>query len=272
MHKYQQAIKWTVYTLLLINFAFYIYEDWSRALHVLTPDSTFLDWTAEFATSIDESAWFFLLFMFELETYVLEDKTLAGWVAHTIHSIRIVCYLLLAHTIFAFTDTISDLQPTIAVENATSLCDMSEDDVSYVYNLEYTDVDAMSCGGLSSATEYYKVADDPVVSDMAGLKLERQHAWADLAEAIIWLLIIAAIELTVRLQSHGTTSGPVIINATRIKYILYALLIAIGVWWASLGHWLYFWDELVWIGGFAAIEMNMSEWRDEIDEEKGVTA
>ncbi len=37
-----------------------------------------------------------------------------------------------------------------------------------------------------------------------------------------------------------------------------------GVYWATLSHWLYFWDELVWIGGFAAIEMNVSEWRDEL--------
>ncbi len=26
----------------------------------------------------------------------------------------------------------------------------------------------------------------------------------------------------------------------------------------------YLWDELVWIGGFAAIEMNVSQWRDEL--------
>jgi len=46
--------------------------------------------------------------------------------------------------------------------------------------------------------------------------------------------------------------------------LLYASLIALGVYWATLSHWLYLWDELVWIGGFAAIEMNLSEWRDEI--------
>jgi len=272
MHKYQQAIKWTVYTLLLINFTFYIYEDWSRALHILTPDSTFLDWTAEFATSIDESAWFFLLFMFELETYVLEDKTLAGWVEHTIHGVRIVCYVMLAHTLFAFTDTIADLQPAVAVEDVSSLCDMTDADVSYVYNLEYTNIDAESCGGLSTATEFFWVAEDPVVTDMAGLELERDLAWVDLAEAVVWLIIIAAIELVVRLQNHGITSGRAIVAANRTKYFLYSALIAMGVYWAWLGHWLYLWDELVWIGGFAAIEMNVSEWRDEINEEQGVTA
>ena len=30
----QQAIKWMVYTLLIINFVFYIFEDWNRAVLV----------------------------------------------------------------------------------------------------------------------------------------------------------------------------------------------------------------------------------------------
>jgi hypothetical protein len=272
MHKFQQAIKWVVYTLLIINFVFYIFEDWNRALHTLTATSTVLDWTIEFATSIDEAAWFFLLFMFELETYILEDKTLKGWVAHSIRGIRIVCYVMLAHTVFAMTDTIMDLQPTVAVENVSSLCDMTDAEVSYVYNLEYTEIDAASCGGLSTASQFFWIADDPLVTDMAGLELERDLAWADLAEVLAWLIIIAAIELVVRLQSRGITGGTVIIAANKTKYFMYASLIAMGVYWAWLGHWLYLWDELVWIGGFAAIEMNMSEWRDEINEEQGVTA
>ena len=82
LRKIQQAVKWTVYILLIINFVFYIFEDWNRAIHVLHAGSTILDWTEEFATSIDESAWFMLLFMFELETYVLGDKDWKGWIAH----------------------------------------------------------------------------------------------------------------------------------------------------------------------------------------------
>ena len=70
--KIQQIIKWTVYSPLIVNFLFYIAEDWGRAIHTLGPESTFLDWTSEFATSIDELGWFLLLFMFELETYVIE--------------------------------------------------------------------------------------------------------------------------------------------------------------------------------------------------------
>jgi hypothetical protein len=264
LHKIQQTVKWTVYTLLIINFVFYIFEDWSRALHTLDAGSTLLDWTGEFATSIDESAWFLLLFMFELETYILEDKDWKGWVAHTVRGIRLFCFVMIAHTIFVFSFTIIDLHPTVAVEDVSSLCEMTDADVSFVYNLEYTEVDEQTCESLSTATRFYWVADDPVISDIDGLDLERDLAWADLIEAVVWLLILLAIEIVVRMQDRGITGGALISILNRIKLLLYLMLIALGVYWASLSHWLYLWDELVWIGGFAAIEMNVSEWRNEL--------
>lgn len=264
MHKLQQAIKWTVYTLLIINFLFYVFEDWNRALHTLRPESGFLDWTNEFATSLDESAWFILLFMFELETYVLEDEHWTGWVAHTVRGARLICFAIIAHTVFAFTDTVIDYEKTVPVENVTNLCEMAEDDVSYVYNLEYTKVTKESCASLSSATRFFRLGDDPLVTDRDGLILERRLAWADLIEAVVWLAILLAIEIVVRLQGRGVTGGRLITLLTRLKLLLYLTLILIGVYWASLSHWLYLWDELVWIGGFAAIEMNVAEWRQEL--------
>ncbi len=270
MHKIQQTVKWIVYALLIVNFVFYIFEDWNRALHTLDTGSTFLDWTGEFATSIDESAWFLLLFMFELETYVVEDENWKGWVAHTVRGIRLACYAMIAHTIYAFTITVINLQPTMAVENVSNLCDMADDGVSFVYNLDYTDVNDQTCGTLSNASQFYWVADDPVVTDMAGLRLERDLAWVDLVEAVVWLMILFAIEMVVRLQERGITSSALISAANRAKLFLYLSLIAMGVYWAALSHWLYLWDEIVWILGFAAIEMNISEWRNELQDEPEV--
>ena len=263
-HKIQQAVKWTVYILLIINFVFYVFEDWNRAVHTLHAGSTFLDWTGEFATSIDESAWFLLLFMFELETYVLADEDWKGWVAHTVRGVRLFCYALLAHTVYAFTVVVINMQPTIAVEGISDLCSMIDADVSYVYNLEYTEVTDQTCANLSAASQFYWVANDPVVSDLAGLNLERDLAWSDLIEVLVWLLVLLMIEVVVRLQSRGISGGTLISTVNAIKIFLYATLIALGIYWATLSHWLYFWDELVWIGGFAAIELNVSQWRDEL--------
>jgi len=266
LHQIQQAVKWTVYALLIINFVYYLFEDWNRAVHTLDAGSSFLDWTGEFATSIDESAWFLLLFMFELETYVIEDESWTGWVAHTVRGIRLLCYVMIAHTIYAFAITVVNLQPTVAVEDVSNLCDMVDDDVSYVYNLEYTTINEQSCAKLSAESWFYWLADDPIVSDMPGLNLERRLAWVDLAEAVIWLLILFTIEIVVRMQSRGLSGGALLSTANRTKTFLYLSLIAIGIYWASLSHWLYLWDELVWIGGFAAIEMNVTEWRNELRE------
>ena len=271
VHVIQQAIKWAVYTLLIINWIYYIFEDANIAAHTLHAGSTFLDWTGEFATSIDESAWFLLLFMYELETYIVDDQSFKGWLAHTIRGIRFFCFVLIAHTIYAFMIVVTELQPTVAVEDASSLCDIVNADVSYVYNLEYTEVNDQTCSDLSSETQFYWLADDPIVSDMAGLELERDLAVADLAEAVIWLLILISIETAVRLQDRGVTGGPLLSTANAASKIMYLSLIAIGIYWANLSHWLYLWDELVWILGFVAIEMNISQWHDELIDESAKT-
>ncbi len=264
LHKLQQAIKWTVYTLLLINFGYYIAEDWNRALHTLGPDAGLVDWAGEFATSIDEAGWFLLLFMFELETYILEDETWTGWTARFVHGVRMVCYLMLGHTIYAYLIAATSLQATVPVEGVTDLCQLADSGTAFVFNLEYTEIAEPVCSELSRADRFYWVEQGTVVSDAAGVALERELAWVDLAEATIWLLVVLAIEIVIRLQNKDIVEGLLITVAKRSQYVLYGALFLIAAYWATLSHWLYAWDEFVWIAGFAAIEMNLSEWRQDI--------
>ena len=265
-HKAQQILKWVVYSALLVNWGFYIAEDWNRAIHTLGPDSPFLDWTEEFATTIDMSAWLILLAMLELETYILEDEDWKGWIAKTVHGVRLVCFVMIAHTVFAYANTVIAYGPANVVEDAASFCDVADQGITHVYNLEYTEITSDNCTSFADVDTIYQLGDDPLVATLAGLELERQLAWGDLVEAIAWIVIIAAIELVVRLQERGVTGGGLITTANRVKLACYVLLGLIAAWWATLGHWLYTWDEFVWIAGFAAIEMNISDWRDEIEE------
>ena len=206
--------------------------------------------------------------MFELQTYVLEDQDWKGWIAKTVHGVRLVCFVMILHTVYAYAVTVIDYQPTVLVENVSNLCDMTNDEVSYVYNLAYTEITEQTCGNLSDENQFYRVGNDPVVSTIAGLNLERDLAWADLVEVVSWLLILLSIEFVVRLQEHRVTGGTLISVANRLKIVLYLILFALAAYWASLSHWLYTWDTFVWIAGFAAIEMNISEWRDELIEER----
>jgi len=174
---------------------------------------------------------------------------------------------MIGHTIFAYGKGFIDYSATRPVENVATLCDLADRDITYVYNLEYTEITANNCDALSSATEFYWLANDPLVTDMEGLELERNLVLVDLIEAVVWLLILLAIEVVVRVQEKGVAAGQLISTMNRIKLLLYLVLVGIAVYWATLSHWLYVWDEALWIGGFAAIEMNLSEWREEITDQ-----
>ena len=163
-NKIQQVLKWTVYTLLLINFAFYIGEDWTRIAYTLTDESTPFDWLANFATSIDEMGWILLLCMLELETYVLENKNRKSWATYAVRGVRLLCYAMIAHTLYTAVLTTINLQPTVVVENVSDLCNMVDEEVAYVYNLEYTDVTMESCETLSAETEFYWVASEWLIA------------------------------------------------------------------------------------------------------------
>lgn len=264
LHRLQQTLKWVVYTLLLVNFGFYIYEDWDRAIHSLTAEATAARWAAEFATSIDEAGWFILLLMFEIETYVVEDEDWQGWLSRSVHGVRLLCFAMLAHTVYAYGATVVEYAPTRPVENAARLCDIADRDVSFVYNLDYEVVSASNCAELTDADELFWLGNNPVVTNAEGLELERRLAVADLVEAVAWLLIVLAIEVVVRMQGRGITDSVLVTVANGLKTGLYGLLIVIAAWWGTLSHWLYVWDEFLWIAGFAAIEMNVSEWRREL--------
>ena len=75
------------------------------------------------------------------------------------------------------------------------------------------------------------------------------------------------MEAAIRITDRGVTSGYVVTGLIWLKFGLYGLILALGIYWAYYGHWLYLWDELLWIFGFAFLEVNLDGWRDEIDNE-----
>jgi hypothetical protein len=261
-----QVLKWTIYSLLLINWGYYFIEEIYISSHTLRQGGTFLEWTREFATTIDEFAWFGLLFMFELETYSLEGETIKKrGVRWAIHGFRLICYVFLMHTIFARATTVIDFNEVVLAPEVTGLCQLVGDEISFGENYHYTIIDRDNCSGFSDDTRFYYL-EPSVITDQEGYDLERRLVWVDLVEASTWLLVMFALELAVWLQSRNITGGPLML-ASHAGKLLYGLLWAAAIYWAWKGHWVYAWDEALWILGFWAIENNLSKWRDEIRED-----
>lgn len=262
----QQLIKWTVYSLLLVNWALYVQEDWHNAQYTLAAGGSFLEWTSAFGTSLDEAAWFGLLFLWELETYALPDDALNRLVQWAFLALRGACYIFLAHTVFAWATTFYDLETTDSSPEVTSLCELAGQDISYANNQHYTLIEENNCRDLPADTEYYFV-DSTAITDSAGYHLEVRSAWVDLQDAVTWLLIMFSIELGIMLQERNITGGPLTLVSRAVK-VFYGVLFFDAAYWAWLGHWLWAWDQTLWICGFWAIEYNMKEWRDQIDSDK----
>lgn len=264
----RQYIKLIVYVLLLVNFGNYIAEDMMIASHTVGEGATFLAWTAAFTTSIDLVAWFVLLFLFELETYLLSDEAFTKARTRLIHGVRLVCYLFLAHGIFSYGNTVLELRDVEQVAGVDNLCHWADSDVSWGKNIYYEELDQNNCQTLSQESEFYLIERGTVVTDGSGFELERQLTFIDLAEASTWLLILLFIELGVRLQDRGVAGGPLLRTVLGIKFFFYTMLWGAAAFWLYHGHYLYAWDEALWIFGFVAIEMNMSDWRKEIRAEE----
>ena len=263
-----QLLKLVVYSLLIFNFFLYIRDDFVTSSHTLRSGSTFLEITRSFATTIDESAWITLLLLFELETYLLSDDPLSRSKALLMQVIRLICYVSLAHTLYAWFGNLMELYASVPIEGVTSLCQMVSEDVSYAFNLVYTEINQSNCASLSTATQFFYV-DPPtflIVEDHAGVVIEKELAWIDLFEAITWLVILFTIEVAVWLQDRNIGKGLIfkVLKATKLS--LYSLLWIAVAYWIYRGHYMFAWDEFVWIAGFTAIEMNMVEWRKEINE------
>ena len=264
----RQTIKWVVYALVIVNFGFYIRNDWVIAGHTLYAGSSLLEISRAFATTIDESAWIILLLLFELETYLLSDDPLSRAKTLLMQGIRLVCYISLAHTLYAYGVYLTEIYAAVPVDGVTNLCQLVGKDLSYAYNLVYSDIDSSNCASLSPANQFFYV-DPPtffIVEDSAGLVIEKQLAWIDMFEAIIWLLILLSIEVAVWLQDRNIGEGLIFKGLSITKWCLYSFLWAAAGYWIFRGHYMFAWDEFVWIAGFVAIEMNIVEWRNEINE------
>jgi hypothetical protein len=262
----RQTIKLLVYTLLLANFVLYIRDDLSIASYTMRNGGSFLEWTAAFATTIDESAWFILLLLFELETYVLSDEIQQRvGVRALVHGVRLLCYLSLLHSIYAFGLIYYDITLVTVIPGTTDLCQFSDSGMSFVRNLTYTDLSSANCGSLSTDTRFYFTDPGLVVTDSSGLALETQLALADIVEVVVWMLILGTIEAMVWLQDRAITRGTIVSAIKVCKFVLYGSLWIIAAYWLSLGHWYFAWDEALWIVGFFAIEMNVSDWKKEIE-------
>ena len=96
--------------------------------------------------------------------------------------------------------------------------------------------------------------------------IEKELAWVDMVEAIVWIVILLIIEIMIRIQDKNISTGAGLVVLSKLKTLLFIVLWMAALYWLYRGHFMFAWDEFLWIAGFYVIGLNLSEWRDEISE------
>ena len=122
MSPWRQRFKWTVYVLLFFDFILYFIQDAQSARYTLDEESSFLEYASAYVTSIDLIAWFALIILFELETYVLVGRAWTGATKWTVQGVRLVCYAAILHTSFSYDIALREFQNPERLPPAADVC------------------------------------------------------------------------------------------------------------------------------------------------------
>lgn len=259
-----QIFKYSVYALLTVNVYLFFAEEWAASAHRFV-DGIFLTEIIEaFAASIDTAAWVVLLLMFELETYALDDRYFTRRMTWTLHGLRVACYVAIVYSLYGYLTKLLFLYGTGPLPGIADLCTLVDGRWAYAIDLdEYEILTTGNCGTFSVATTFLQFPGMAAAVDQQGFTNIIRLAWVDVINSAVWLLVVAVLEIDVRLQEQHRLEGLALRLSNASKYILYSLLLLAAVYWGIKGDFVDFWDAFLWLIAFVFIELNVFEWRQE---------
>ena len=263
-----QLFKYSIYFLLTINIFVFFGEEWLATRLEYPQGISGGEFFKAYAATIDTAAWVILLLMFELETYVLEDRHFTRAVRLSLHTLRAVCYLFI---IFAFYGYVVDaiyVYQTSPLAGISDLCTLADQSWSYATTFgEYAAITVSNCASFSNLDTFVRFDGVTAIVDLPGLADIHFLAMVDVINAGVWLLVVLLLETDVRLQEKGRFEGIALYLSTIAKFILYSILALAVVAWMVTGDFVDWWDALLWLVAFVFIELNVVEWRHESHED-----
>ena len=266
--KVAHTIKYVVYAGLVFNLGRFVWDDYA-AMHAALPvDASIGDYLNQFSTSIDMIGWVGLVFLFELETYAVPDEKWTAWLATSIRTLRVCCYVMIAQAAYGYTVETIENYNTTQVEGLTDICQIADQGTSLqISTFEYIEITRENCAELSDDDTFYTIGNEVSIIGEETLAQVQWQGWVDIDNAYVWLIVVFLIEVELFMQNHDRFSSPALKKVRAVKSFFYAVLIGNMFIWGFTGYYLYAWDAFLWIFGFWAIELNLAEWEMERVEE-----
>ena len=259
--------KYSVYILLTYDGLLFFYGDVAASAVTFGDAVTWRNVIEAYAATFDTLAWIALLVLLELETAVIPDHLLRGWLKWVMKGLSGICYFVIFYSFYGYIykyGVLTDLVP-FSVDDVCSLIGTS---FTYVSTLdEYLPLDQSVCTTMNSlplvqvnGTQIIGV--EPAMSDAIAL------AVIDIVNAADWLVIVVLLEVEVYLQLKDVLTKRMMIAGKYIKGFFYLVLLYCAIYWGVESTFLDFWDAFLWLVGFVFIELNVFQWNAENEEER----
>jgi hypothetical protein len=259
-----QLFKYSVYALLTLNIYLFFVIEWAASPHRFADGIILFDIIEAYVATIDTAAWVILLLMFELETYVLDDRHFTKRVTWTLHGLRAFCYIFIVYAFYGYLTKLIFLSGSGPLPNVSDICSLVDGQWAYAVDFdEYAILTAANCASFSTANAFLQFPGLFAAVDQAGFTDIIRLAWVDVINSAVWLLVVLVLEIDVRLQERHKLEGAVLYLSNASKYILYSALFMAAVYWGVKGDFVDFWDAFLWLVAFVFIELNVVEWRQE---------
>ena len=265
-----QLFKYSIFALITVNLFYFIFEEMSASAHTFREGMSITDMANAFATSIDTVAWFALLVIFDLETYVLSEKTLKGRLKWVLSGIVAVCYVFIIIAFLGFVHKMGMVYDFVAIAGAA--CDQLGIIPSYAMTLdEYRDLTAEACAAMGNAPIYVN-ASGSIIATEDVLSMMKKLTMTDVINSGTWLLVVLVLQVDVIMQLRGDLSDRFYKISLWAKGLIYTTLVICCAYWTYLGSGINAWDSFLWIVAFVFIELNLFKWHENDEHEKEAQA
>jgi len=250
-----RAVKIVIYTILMLNLLYYLYEDVTAYLY-RSEDSTWLDAVESFAVTIDYVAWMVLILLFEYETTAPTRDQPRGARKWVIPGVTAVCYLVLVYAAYGYASSLVETFRYEPVES-TSVCALTAQNHAYLSDAgRPIELTAENCGAFAE-TAVFKSPGDRLIASHASLMAIRRLGWVDVVNAVAWLLVVLVFQIEVSLEHAKKLTRHRLSLLMASKGAAYLALLGCAIYWTIYSDFIDWWDAWLWLAAFVLIDLNL---------------
>lgn len=260
------VFKYAIYLLLTINLYHFFSDEYGAFALTFAGGYTLSNFFVGYNATIDTLSWLLLLYLFELETSLIEDEKIVGWVKWSMHGVRVICYIFIIAAFYNYIERYY-LFATIEPFDVTDVCSLIGTSYTYAFTMdEYIPWTMEICQSVGSE-QLVRYIGTNIIATTSQSDMIIRLSIIDIVNSGTWLLVVFMLEFDVWLQLQGKLTPAIMRMSRWIKLILYGTLIMCLMLWLIDGDLLDIGDSFLWLLGFFFIELNLFDWNKETQAE-----